>query len=305
MNLNSLDLNLLKAFDALYRERHVGRAGAAIGLAQPSMSNALNRLRAQFEDPLFQRGAEGMTPTARAEELAPKVKESLAIIAQMLRQSDFDPMTADGQVLISASDLAILRLSPAILRYFEQHAPNLTVHFVPMQKKDLVAKLDNDEVTVAIGTFGNLPARFHRKVIMPDSFVCIARKNHPLTRDGMTLEAFLKARHFLMTLNNDKIGVVDRALKQQGKKRRVVMTCAQFALLPDIVAQSDGMATVPASLLPIAERAGCDVFDLPLTLPKWDSEMVWTQKTAHDPLGRFVISSLAEASKSIFHDYGQ
>jgi len=294
MNLNTLDLNLLKAFDALYRERHVGRAAAAIGLAQPSMSNALNRLRAQFDDPLFQRGAGCMTPTVRAEELAPKVTESLTIIAQMLEQSAFDPMTVEGQVVVSASDLAILRLAPEILGHFERHAPRLNLRFVPMQKTDIVAKLDSGEVMLAIGTFGHLPARFHRQTVMPDSFICIARKDHPLTRNGLTLDAFLAARHYLMTLKDDKIGVVDRELKRLGHRRRVVMTCAQFSLLPDIVANSDGIATVPTSLRSVAERAGCDVFEVPLALPNWASEMVWTQKTEHDPLGRFVIQSLRE-----------
>ena len=59
MNLASVDLNLLKAFDALYREGSVTRAGARIGLAQPSMSNALARLRQLFGDALFIRTPRG------------------------------------------------------------------------------------------------------------------------------------------------------------------------------------------------------------------------------------------------------
>lgn len=298
MNLNTLDLNLLKAFDALYRERHVGRAGEAIGLAQPSMSNALNRLRARFDDPLFQRRPSGMEPSARAEELAPKVKAALAIVSQMLEQTEFDPKLAEGQIVIAASDLAILRLAPGILAYYEENAPLLNVQFVPLLKTDLATKLDNEDVNLAIGTFGSLPARFHRRVVLPDSFMCIARKNHPLTANGLSLEAFLQARHFLMSLNNDKVGAVDRALKRMGKSRNVVMTCAQFALLPDIVARSDGIATVPKSLTEIAKRAGCDVFDAPLELPSWESEMIWTQKTAHDPLGRFVVQSVSQVASS-------
>ncbi|WP_425085526.1 LysR family transcriptional regulator [Ruegeria profundi] len=305
MNIKSLDLNLLKAFDAMYRERHVGRAGASIGLAQPSMSNALNRLRARFEDPLFQRGPGGMVPTSRAEELAPKVKGALSIVSEMLEQTEFDPKHAQGQITVAASDLAILRLAPAMVTYFAEHAPNLSLIFVPMNKTDLIDQLDAETVTLAIGTFGQLPARFHRRTIMPDSFVCIARRDHPLTQDGLTLESFLAARHALMTLNNDNIGFVDKALKKLGKARQVVLTCAQFALLPDIVAQSDLITTVPTSLTPFARRAGCEVFPTPLDLPKWESEMVWTQKTAYEPLGRFVVDSFTEMSRSTELDLGK
>lgn len=65
INLASVDLNLLVAFEALLAERSVSRAGDRIGLAQSSMSNALNRLRV-FNDELFVRTARGMHPTARA-----------------------------------------------------------------------------------------------------------------------------------------------------------------------------------------------------------------------------------------------
>ncbi len=245
-----------------------------------------------------------MEPTSRAEELAPKVQGVLSIVSEMLEQTEFDPKHAQGHITVAASDLAILRLAPAMVTYYSVHAPNLGLRFVPMNKADLVEQLDSETVTLAIGTFGQLPARFHRRTIMPDSFVCIARRDHPLTRDGLTLEPFLKARHALMTLNNDKTGSVDKALKRLGKSRQVVLTCAQFALLPDIVAQSDLIATVPTSLIPVARRAGCDVFPTPLDLPKWESEMVWTQKTAHEPLGRYIVDSFTEMSRSAELDLG-
>jgi DNA-binding transcriptional LysR family regulator len=45
LNLRSVDLNLLVAFDALVGERSVTRAAHRLGLSQPAMSNALRRLR--------------------------------------------------------------------------------------------------------------------------------------------------------------------------------------------------------------------------------------------------------------------
>ena len=42
MNINAMDLNLLRALDVLVRERNVTRAGRALGLSQPAMSNALS-----------------------------------------------------------------------------------------------------------------------------------------------------------------------------------------------------------------------------------------------------------------------
>ena len=57
MNLAGMDLNLLLVFDAVMAERNVTRAAKRIGLSQPAMSNALNRLRYHLKDELFVRGA--------------------------------------------------------------------------------------------------------------------------------------------------------------------------------------------------------------------------------------------------------
>ena len=51
MNMTDLDLNLLRAFDAIATEGNVTSAGERIGLSQPAMSNALARLRQLFDDP--------------------------------------------------------------------------------------------------------------------------------------------------------------------------------------------------------------------------------------------------------------
>ncbi|TIV26790.1 MAG: LysR family transcriptional regulator, partial [Mesorhizobium sp.] len=63
MNLNALDLNLVRVLDALLREKSVTRAGEQIGLSQPAVSAALNRLRHALNDQLFVRRGNDMVPT--------------------------------------------------------------------------------------------------------------------------------------------------------------------------------------------------------------------------------------------------
>ena len=77
LNINRIDLNLLVYLDALLRERNVTQAANQLSLSQPAMSNGLRRLRELFDDPLLVRTSEGMTPTERALELEPVVREVL------------------------------------------------------------------------------------------------------------------------------------------------------------------------------------------------------------------------------------
>ncbi len=69
MNLSSVDLNLLVAFDIFVKEQNLSRAADKLGLTQPAMSKRLGRLRSLFGDELLIRTSKGMKLTARALEL--------------------------------------------------------------------------------------------------------------------------------------------------------------------------------------------------------------------------------------------
>ena len=68
-SIAAVDLNLLKALDALLQERSVTRAAARLSLTQPTMSAALARLRVLFHDELLVRTGRTMRPTPFAESL--------------------------------------------------------------------------------------------------------------------------------------------------------------------------------------------------------------------------------------------
>ena len=94
-NAGQLDLNLLKVFEAAYREQHLGRAAQSLHLTPSAVSHALRRLRAQLGDPLFVRDGRRMLPTPACQRLAPPLLETLAQLRQWLQQlQHFDPAQA-------------------------------------------------------------------------------------------------------------------------------------------------------------------------------------------------------------------
>jgi DNA-binding transcriptional ArsR family regulator len=82
-----LDLNLVRVLDALLRERSVTCAGERIGLSQPAVSAALNRLRHALNDQLFVRRGNEMLPTPRAESLAEPVRVALREIERVFQST--------------------------------------------------------------------------------------------------------------------------------------------------------------------------------------------------------------------------
>src|SRR4051812_10293452 len=105
IDLSRLDLNLLKVFEVIMRERHIGRAAEALRLTQPAVSHALGRLRDTFADPLFVRHARGVRPTMRADELAVLIAPALDLLrAGLGTPPAFDPASAKREINIGASD---------------------------------------------------------------------------------------------------------------------------------------------------------------------------------------------------------
>ena len=96
VNLRSLDLNLLVTLDALLQEQHVTRAAKRLGLTQPAVSNALERLRYLFKDPLLERAGPAMKPTPRAEALRAPLRQQ-AHVHHLLTQHHAKAVMDDFQ----------------------------------------------------------------------------------------------------------------------------------------------------------------------------------------------------------------
>src|SRR3954454_9827367 len=103
VHFNTLDLNLLRVFDALAEERSVTRAGERLGLTQSAVSHALNRLRYALEDELFLRGPDGMTPTPRAAEIWPELRRGLGQLQHGVAPTEFVPAEAERTFHVCAS----------------------------------------------------------------------------------------------------------------------------------------------------------------------------------------------------------
>ena len=143
VHIAAFDLNLLLAFEALWIERHVTRAARRIGLTQSALSHALGRLRAQLEDPLFQRTPHGLVPTARAHELAHPIGEALALVRRAVEDGPrFSPATLQRTFTVSTTDYGELVILPALMARLAREAPGVQLNVRPtvgLGERDLLS----------------------------------------------------------------------------------------------------------------------------------------------------------------------
>lgn len=278
-----LDLDLLRVFDHLHRERHLTRAALRAGLSQPAMSRALGRLRRVFGDPLFVRTARGMTPTPRAEELAGGVKALLERATALVRPPEFDPQTLERTFVVASSDFVDAVLLPSIAARLEERAPGVTVVTRPIAA-DTPEMLADGRIDLVVGVPASVPPDCMTTHLFDERFVCVVRQDHPAVRRALTLAHFVALRHVLIAPRGEPGGIVDRALERLGLTRQVVMRTHSFLSSPLVAAGSDLVLTGPSRvLLPMAKPFGLRVLRPPIDLPGFAVQQGWHPRVQHDP----------------------
>ena len=136
LNFRTLDLNLLRVFDALMSEGSLTRAASALAMTQPAASQALKRLHGAVGEPLFERVAYGMKPTARAEALWPQVREALAALQQALAPAEFNPKLDPVNFRIAMADATAAALAPALVCSIESERALASLQVLPLTTRD-------------------------------------------------------------------------------------------------------------------------------------------------------------------------
>lgn len=283
----------LVALDALLETRSVSAAARRVGVTQSAMSHALGRLRTRFADPLLVRTGKGMVPTARAEQMAPRLRRGLAELDRAAAEAEpWEPGMARRAFHIDTTDFGELLLIPPLIARLVPAAPGVDLHIHRMGEP--LDALMSGEVELVVGVLGaQQPAGLRRRALFRERFVCLMGAQHPLASGPLTVEAFAAARHLLISPRGAPGGVVDTALGRMGLERRVALTVAHFLVAPHIVAGSDLILTLPervaqsfAGILPLRVVAP------PLELPTFTTWMVWHERADLDPGHRWLREQL-------------
>jgi DNA-binding transcriptional LysR family regulator len=296
MDIRAVDLNLLKAFDALMSERAVTRAAGRIGLSQPAMSHALSRLRSLFADDLFVRTPDRMEPTALAREIAPLVSTAIEHIEAALNLGvGFDPAKSTGIFTAGMAEYAEVALVGRLAKSFARQAANATLRLTPVTGIEAAERLDSGAIDVAVAHLRALPAHIDSIVLLHDPFVLITRRGHPAARPP-SIEEYAALNHVLVSPRGDIIGAVDRALADFGLKRRIALLVATYLALPSALAASDLVATVPRRTAEqIAAIAEIEIIPLAMDLSVPVS-MAWHRRATSEPAQVWFRSLLIEAA---------
>ncbi|CAG4897235.1 LysR family transcriptional regulator [Paraburkholderia saeva] len=294
--VQDLDLNLLKAFHAVYVEKNVGRAALRLGMTQPSVSHALSRLRLVFRDALFVRTPGGVEATPRAQRLAGSIDRVLRILQDMLDEgAQFCAATSRRVFRLHMSDFAESAFLPTLMRELDTRAPGVVIETHHIEDSQFNMAIESGRIDFALGHFPHASSHFHFSELLQERYVLLMAR-----RVARRLEL---DEHFTLGLNAPDglhfIAVTSHPqatelLERYGLTSRVRLAVPNFMVVPAILSRCDYALIVPHTVARAFSTPGDSAMFEIDDASTWPVNAYWHRRFDADPGHRWLRGLLME-----------
>jgi DNA-binding transcriptional LysR family regulator len=153
------------------------------------------------------------------------------------------------------------------------------------------------DIDLAVGFFPGVAAQLSSETGSPirherlysGKYVCVMRRGHPLAKQDLSLDNYCSANHLLVSFSGRAHGLVDEALAQLQRERRILLTVNQFFTAGRVVANSDLITVLPKHLIASTGMTDALIYkELPFQLPAVHLDMLWHERDARSPAHKWL-----------------
>jgi len=293
--MQSTNLNLLTALDALLEEESVAGAADRMQLSAPAMSRALARIRRAVGDPVLVRAGTRMVPTPRAIAMRARVRAASAEAQALLRpEGKFVLADLERTFTIRANDACLESFAARLLMSVRAEAPRVALRFVPEGDED-IAPLREGIVDLDIGPVNHLGPEVKIQSLFRDHFVGAVGNDHPLAKGKVTLERFVKYPHVAASRRGRIKNQLDDLMARSGVSRTVALVVPTFHAALEIAVPCGLVATVPQRMTEhLRILLGLHYFELPIGYGPLPISQAWHPRFDSDPSHRWLRARVKE-----------
>jgi len=201
--------------------------------------------------------------------------------------------------VVRANEAFIGAFAIDLLSCMHAEAPGARLCFTAEGEED-VAALREGRIDLDIGVQGPTGPEVKTQALFQEHFVGIVNSRHDLCKGRVTAKRFAALSHIVASRRGIAQGPVDHALARLGCSRRVAMIVPSHTSALDIVAQSDLVGTVPATLAEraVREQRAIQMFKLPFETSGLSIGQAWHPRHDADPAHRWLRSKIREVCRT-------
>lgn len=292
----ALDFAALRTLRLVFAHGSFSRAAETLGVTQSTISYTMSRLREVFSDPLFVRQGAGMVPTDRCNEIVAQAGELIDRFETLTAQRQFDPAEASVEIGLSCNFYERVTILPHVTRILRREAPGIKLKVISSsaQGKQQLLRSESD---LLIGPIRIEDSGYYRRSLLREEYTCVMDPSNPVAQTPLTIERFVKAPQVVVNYGGSFRSRFLVVMEAAGHVPNTVMEVPSPANLPDILVQTDMIATVPSR---IAQMFGDAVVSVPCPFPaELSIDLYWTARTHVSAPHMWLRSKIAEAASQI------
>lgn len=296
-NLKRFDLNLLVIFECIYQHLSISKAAQTLFITPSAVSQSLQRLRIQLDDPLFVRSGKGISPTTVAENLHIHLAENLNSIEQTINITEKTDLKKRF-IVYGPQFHASPKLTHFINILLEE--PNLEVVY-----HDTAAETDNIEDIMnyrkADVVFTVEPCSNRALVSIPFwecPVVLVCRKDHPRLDNAATPEDLVKERFTLFQTRESQITEFQKGYNiARLAGRNIAFTSSSLMSIFNTIHHSDLIGLVPKFTYDLLkDTLNLKEISSPYPLPTFSLYMVYSRASMSSPFFSAIIKKVKNSN---------
>jgi DNA-binding transcriptional LysR family regulator len=280
-----LDLNLLALLDTVLAERSVARAARRLHVTPSAVSNGLARLRGVLGDPLITRKGRGIVATPRAAELAPALARVMTELERLVSGGPFDAASCNRTFTLAMADTGQLAWLPRISARLVQVMPKAQLRVVGIDSLLALGDLSAGDVDLHVGVRATGPG-IHAAPLFDEPTLLVARRGNPECVGKLSRQRLGRLKHVGVDMAPGR-GLRDplsAPYARAGIERQVQLRVPSFVAAAAVVAETDLVTTLPASLFAVGARVwGLTKVAGPVPSHAVGMALCWHERTHSDP----------------------
>jgi DNA-binding transcriptional LysR family regulator len=276
-DLKKFDLNLLVIFECIYQHLSISKAAETLYITPSAVSQSLQRLRNQLNDPLFIRSGKGITPTTVGVNLHHHLEQNLNQLEQTINIMHGSTLKKNF-VVYSPQILTTENLLGPLKLLMREHNYEIELH-------DMLLSADSAEDLLAYRKadliFSMAPVSNRSMICVPYasySVLLVCSQDHPRMKEVATMEELQEEKFTIFLSDEPGVKTYQSMAEKVHAEKTIGFRCDSVFTIISMISASQLIGYVPEILFDkYSEVLRLKKITAPFTLPSLDIFMIYNR----------------------------